>query len=190
MIYKNEYGVIPVRFTDLFQKYVRDRQVELEDTITILRTGIERTNMSFVYAVLWSVNDEGFMAIKKEPEDRKKRGRKSKKEREEIEIKIDKGKTINDSEVFEISEQENEDLLEIRRKEYAIKKIREIIETINMSVLRQELYDMNNEQIKNYLKKTDLFWDSKITYRLFEEYYNVNIYVLNKLPDFKKINKT
>lgn len=48
---------------------------------------------------------------------------------------------------------------------------------LNLEVCRQECYDMTTEEIRTFLEDPDNIIDSRRFYRLFEEIFNVNIYV-------------
>jgi hypothetical protein len=62
-----------------------------------------------------------------------------------------------------------------------------IAEKINYGLLKQELYDMSLDEIKESFLNNN-FLDPNLYYRAFEEYYNFNIYVFNQdtmeLPRF------
>ncbi len=72
-------------------------------------------------------------------------------------------------------------------KEQYVNSIFKNLKNINMSVTKQELYDMSINQIIEELDK-DQFFDPNLFYRLLEEYFNVNIYVFDTslvVPRFK-----
>lgn len=61
---------------------------------------------------------------------------------------------------------------------YVEKLLIDIVNDIHMGLLKQELYDKSLEEIKEMLLNNK-YLDPNLYYRAFEEYYQINIYVLN-----------
>lgn len=59
---------------------------------------------------------------------------------------------------------------------YAIEVRRALLEKIDTSVYRQELYDYNIEEIRLQIANPELFFDPNLYYRGLEELYNINIF--------------
>jgi hypothetical protein len=64
------------------------------------------------------------------------------------------------------------------REEYVIRVRQHILATISPALLRQELYDIPDEEIMRQLSDRTIFFDPKLYYRAVEETFNVNIYVV------------
>lgn len=52
-----------------------------------------------------------------------------------------------------------------------------MISSINISLLKQELYDYSDEEIGRQLTNREVFFDAKLFYRALEEIFNVNLFV-------------
>lgn len=80
--------------------------------------------------------------------------------------------------VLEAIGDQNYITLQPERRESYTRGIRRLMyRTINPEVLKQELYDWPNEEIKNEFLNTETFFDPSLFYRSIEETFNVNIYV-------------
>ena len=65
------------------------------------------------------------------------------------------------------------------RDEYAQKIRFKIADTIHVNVYKQELYDLDDDDIDDQIKNENVFLDPYLFYRGLEEYFNVNIFVFN-----------
>jgi len=75
---------------------------------------------------------------------------------------------------------ENQEYIDEMDKETFIQNIRrEIANTINMSVFRQELYDKSDDEIRDLLLNMNEFLDPYLYYRGIEEYFNINLFVFD-----------
>lgn len=71
----------------------------------------------------------------------------------------------------------------VQQKEQYVGGIRKLLlDKIDVSLLRQELYDYSDEEIEKIFKDETSFFDPSLFYRAIEEIYNVNIYVFTTLP--------
>jgi hypothetical protein len=75
------------------------------------------------------------------------------------------------------------------KSQYVSLLLNKIVNNIYMGVLKQELYDLDVDQMKNKILNGE-FLDPALYYRLFEEYFNINIYVFQEstiidVPRFK-----
>ena len=65
----------------------------------------------------------------------------------------------------------------VEDKTFLVLQIREkLASDINPSVMKQELYDFNDDEIVNQVLALDLFFDPALYYRAIEEFFNINIY--------------
>jgi hypothetical protein len=63
---------------------------------------------------------------------------------------------------------------------YCVQKRVELLEKFkDMSIFKQELFDMNDEEIRSMILDTSSFFDPSLFYRAVEEVYNVNVFVFN-----------
>ncbi len=62
------------------------------------------------------------------------------------------------------------------REEYVRKKREELIKLIDPSLLKQEMYDANDEVIRQEISNPYTVLDPLLHYRMFEELYNINIF--------------
>lgn len=51
---------------------------------------------------------------------------------------------------------------------------------VNLNVLKQENYEIDEERLKEIIEEGDSYFDSKFYYRLFEEYFNINIFIFTQ----------
>lgn len=58
------------------------------------------------------------------------------------------------------------------------------------ALLRQEMYDYTDEQIKNYIEDNSKPLDPQLVYRMLEEYFNINIFVFSVEELSEKTNKS
>ena len=66
------------------------------------------------------------------------------------------------------------------KEAYCVQKRKELLSKLNdISILRQELFDMNDEEIRSMILDTDSFFDPSLFYRVIEEVYNLNIFVFS-----------
>ena len=63
------------------------------------------------------------------------------------------------------------------KDDYIIRLRRFIMDNIELSLLKQELFDYSNEEIINLLSNNSEFFDPALLYRAVEEIFNVNLYV-------------
>lgn len=86
---------------------------------------------------------------------------------------------------------DDEKYLSTYDKEEYVRNIRKRL-NIQLSLIKQELYDLSDERIKEALYDEDLFFDPYLFYRALEETYNINIYVLLKneleIPRHKELH--
>lgn len=83
----------------------------------------------------------------------------------------------------------------IEEREVYIRNIRNTIaNSINISLLKQEMYDFTDEEIGTQLSNPDRFFDPSLFYRAIEEVYNINLYVFTpgetKEGEFKTRSKS
>jgi len=68
-------------------------------------------------------------------------------------------------------------------KEKYVTRIRQhMLDTINPSLLKQELYDYSDDEIRNLFRDNSKFLDPSLVYRAVEETFNINIYVFSPPP--------
>lgn len=66
------------------------------------------------------------------------------------------------------------------KETYVVGKRLEILETFkDMSIFKQELFDMNEEEIRTMILETKSFFDPSLFYRAIEELYNINVFIFN-----------
>jgi hypothetical protein len=56
-----------------------------------------------------------------------------------------------------------------------------IASAINHEVVKQELYDLNYDDISKFLNNTNVSYNSELIYRILEEYFQVNIFVFSEI---------
>lgn len=71
----------------------------------------------------------------------------------------------------------------VKRKRYVSSLRQKLSQSINISLLRQELYDLSDEEILANLNDDVKFLDPRLYYRMIEEIYNVNIFVFSQNRD-------
>lgn len=72
------------------------------------------------------------------------------------------------------------------REEYVRTVRKNLLDTVNIAVFRQELYDRSSVQIQNDIENLESYFDPRLYIRGLEELYNVNIYLLT--GDINDIN--
>lgn len=70
-------------------------------------------------------------------------------------------------------------LLTNNKEDYCLKIKEQIIEEINENIMKQEMYDFTDDDIYNEFLDESNFLDPYLYYRIFEEYYNLNIFVFS-----------
>ncbi len=68
--------------------------------------------------------------------------------------------------------------LNLEQREVRVREIRQYLRKINVNVAKQELYDQTEQQIADLVNNPDEFLDPALLYRVLEEYFNINIYVI------------
>ena len=64
------------------------------------------------------------------------------------------------------------------REDYVTRVRQHMLATISPALLRQELYDIPDEEIERQLSDRTIFFDPRLYYRAVEEAFNVNLYVV------------
>ncbi len=65
-----------------------------------------------------------------------------------------------------------------KNKEKYVENLRNVISVnTNPSLIKQEMYDFSDEEIKSQINDNDIFFDPNLFYRAVEESYNVNLYI-------------
>lgn len=64
-----------------------------------------------------------------------------------------------------------------QQEEYAKKVRLDLLKKVSINACKQETYGFSEKEIKRKVKDVDSFFESKIFYRLLEEYYHINIFV-------------
>lgn len=76
----------------------------------------------------------------------------------------------------------------IGKEEYCVKFRKSLIDKFDsFNIFKQELYDMNDDEIKELILKTDQFFDPALFYRGLEELFNINIFVFQ--PNREDLNE-
>ena len=91
-----------------------------------------------------------------------------------------------------LPEHENpRNLTDIERLEKTLIARKEISQLTNFNILKQELYDMNNDTIREELNNVNVYLDPKKYLRLLELYYNCKIFIFSDkdiiLPRFSQV---
>lgn len=73
------------------------------------------------------------------------------------------------------------------REKYVLEIRKNMAKTLNLTIFKQEMYNYDQEQIRNMLIDPKVFLDPHLFYRGLEEYFNVNIYVFNPEGPANKI---
>ena len=74
------------------------------------------------------------------------------------------------------------------KEDYVRKKRIDIANKINPLIYKQELYDYSVSEIKNSILDFNIFLDPFLYYRGLEEYFNINLYILNPKNKIKLIH--
>lgn len=69
-------------------------------------------------------------------------------------------------------------LYDFQAEQYAIELRRSIFNNINISLVKQELYDRSDEEIIELISNQEKTFDSEILYRILEEYFEINLFIL------------
>ena len=72
---------------------------------------------------------------------------------------------------------------DIDRENYVIKKRLDMCSKISPLICKQELYDIEYNIIEDNINNCNIFLDPYLYYRILEEYFDINLYVIN--PDVK-----
>ena len=75
------------------------------------------------------------------------------------------------------------DYWKAENKEQYIRQLRTRLAGFSPNLVKQELYDLTDEEIVARITDTDSFFDPSIFYRLVEEAFNVNVYVFYPAPN-------
>lgn len=76
------------------------------------------------------------------------------------------------------------------KEKYVIKLRNEMADNLHPSLLKQELYEYDENEIRTLLKREDIFFDPVYYYRAVEETFNVNVFIFGiNYPDTKAKSK-
>jgi hypothetical protein len=85
---------------------------------------------------------------------------------------------------FKTSGAREEIELSNKRRETQVRIIRsDLVQSLKLGLMKQELYDYFDQDIRRDLSDNSRFFDSKLFYRVLEEKYGINIFVFSNAPD-------